>query len=209
MEGARFPRSLEGRALHTEADEAHEAAPGSRHASPMRDLLLDVIDRLGGVVSRRQLLAWGVDPGKIDVAVWYGWHLIRVRNGWYARPSENREVLRAWRVGGRLTCSSALAFHDGADPGPVLHVEVPGWATQLRDPDDHRRRLTPEAPVVIHWARHPGPGGARAVSAEHAERVAAACGARSGAVAHPGTRAGSSGQTAQAAASSESASRIV
>ncbi|MEO6532253.1 MAG: hypothetical protein ABIO06_01635 [Pseudolysinimonas sp.] len=169
----------------------------------MRNLLLDVVDLQGGIVSRRQLRAWGVDHDAINVAAWYGRHLIRVRNGWFARPSENREVLRAWRVGGRLTCASALAFHDGVAPGPVLHIEVPGWATQLRDPDNHRKRLGPEAAVVIHWARHPGPGTARAVTAEYAERVAAACGVRSGAVTRSARR------PSQAAASSESASRIV
>lgn len=147
----------------------------------MRNLLLDVIDGQGGIASRRQLLAWGVDPGWIDVAAWYGRSVIRVRNGWFARPSENREVLRAWRVGGRLTCVSALAFHDGAEAGPVLHVEVPGWSTQLRDPDDHRKRLRPDTAVVVHWARHRGPGTRRAVSPEHAEAVAAVCGVRAGA----------------------------
>ena len=164
------------------------------------NLLLDVIDRQGGFVSRRQLLAWGVCPDSIDVAAWYGRSVIRVRKGWYARPSENREVLRAWRVGGRLTCVSALAFHAGAAAGPVLHVEVPASATQLRDPDSYRRRLDADAAVVIHWARRPGPGNRRAVDAGYAENVAAACGVRSGAV---------SRQRGQAAASSESASRIV
>ena len=114
----------------------------------MKNLLLEVIDRQGGIASRRQLLAWGLDPGWIDLAAWYGRSVIRVRNGWFARPSENREVLRAWRVGGRLTCVSALAFHDQVPAGPVLHVEVPGWATQLRDPDDRRTRLRPDAAVA-------------------------------------------------------------
>jgi len=160
-----------------------QAASGDLLASSTRklhrmDLLLDIIDRSGGVASKRQLMAWGLDAGWIDLAAWYGRHIIRVRHGWFARAGEHPEVLRAWRVGGRLTCVSALAFHEGegADPGPVLHVEVPGNACQLRDPDRPRKRLTLDAPVVIHWTRHPGPGTARAVTRDHAAQVAERCG---------------------------------
>ena len=139
-------------------------------------LLLNVIDGSGGLVSRRQLLAWGVDPGSIDVAAWYGRHVIRVRKGWYARAGESPDVIRAWRVGGRLTCVSALAHHADDDSGPVLHIEVPKHSCQLRDPDNGKRRLSPDAPVVIHWTRHPGPGTRRAVTEQHALAVAARCG---------------------------------
>jgi hypothetical protein len=139
-------------------------------------LLLQVIDGSGGLVSRRHLLAWGVDPGLIDLAAWYGRHIIRVRKGWYARAGEARDVIRAWRVGGRLTCVSALAHHAGGDGGPVLHVEVAKHSCQLRDPDNAKRRLSPDAPVVVHWTRHPGSGTRRAVSEQHALAVAARCG---------------------------------
>ena len=139
-------------------------------------LLLDVIDRLGGIVSRRQLRAWGVDSGTIDIAAWYGWHVIRVRKGWYARADEDPQVIRAWRVGGRLTCVSALAYHSQAPAGAVLHVEVANGSCQLRDPDRAKKRLGAEAPVVVHWARHPGPGSERAVTEAHALAVAARCG---------------------------------
>jgi hypothetical protein len=139
-------------------------------------LLLDVIDRLGGVVSRRQLRAWGVDDGAIDVAAWYGWAVIRVRKGWYARADEPPQVLRAWRMGGRLTCVSALEYHSGVAAGRVLHVEVANGSCQLRDPDDRKKRLGPDAPVVVHWTRHPGPGSERAVTESHALAVAARCG---------------------------------
>ena len=139
-------------------------------------LLLDVIDRAGGLASRRQLLVWGVDPGLIDLAAWYRRHVIRVRKGWYARVGESPDVIRAWRVGGRLTCVSALAHHAGGDSGPVLHIEVPKRSCQLRDPDNARRRLSPDSPVVIHWTRHPGPGTRRAVTEQHALEVAARCG---------------------------------
>jgi hypothetical protein len=146
-------------------------------------LLLDTIDGLGGIVSRRQLLAWGVYPGTIDVAAWYGRSVIRVRKGWYARAGESPDVVRAWRVGGRLTCVSALAFHENADSGPVLHIEVDAHSTQLRDPDNARKRLGPDAAVVLHWTRYPGPGDPRSVTEQHAEAVAAVCGTRGAGVA--------------------------
>ena len=150
------------------------------------DLLLATIDNHQGLASRQELMVNGVNPGWIDVAAWYGWHVMRVRKGWYARPSEPREVLRAWRVGGRLTCVSAAAFHDGAAPGPVLHIEVAKAAVRLRDPDDHRRRLGTDAAVVIHWTRHPGPGDRRAVSHDHAQAVAALCGVHGAGVSRTG-----------------------
>ncbi|HEY4224218.1 MAG TPA: hypothetical protein VGM70_00210 [Pseudolysinimonas sp.] len=148
-------------------------------------LLLDTIDRLGGIVSRRQLLAWGVDPGTIDLAAWYGWFVIRVRKGWYARADESSDVLRAWRVGGRLTCVSALAYHAGEADGAVLHVEVVNGSCQLRDPDNATKRLGPDARVIVHWTRHPGPGTERAVTEMHAVAVAAVCGTRGAGVARP------------------------
>ena len=153
----------------------------AEHRTRMK-LLLETIDRLGGLVSRRQLLAWGVDSGTIDVASWYGRQVMRVRKGWFARSDEPHEVIRAWRVGGRLTCVSALAYHAGEPCGPVLHVEVAGHACQLRDPDNAKRRLGPDAPIVVHWTRHPGPGTRRAVTLQHAASVAAACGTHSAGV---------------------------
>ncbi len=138
--------------------------------------IIQAIDECGGFASRWQLRSWGVSSDAIDVAAWYGRGIIRVRKGWYARADEDEEVIRAWRVGGRLTCVSAIAFHEGAPKPPVLHVEVPANSPRLRDPDKRRRPLGPEAAVVVHWTRYPGPGNVRAVSVEHAELSASACG---------------------------------
>jgi hypothetical protein len=82
----------------------------------------------------------------------------------------------------RLTCISAVEFHEGLEPGPVLHIEVPAGAVRLRDPDDRRRRLGSSSAVVVHWTRHPGPGDRRAVTASHAEAVVAVCGVHGAAV---------------------------
>jgi len=147
------------------------------------NLLLATIDNHEGLASRRELLVNGVYPDWIDVGAWYGRHIIRVRKGWYARPTERRDVIRAWRVGGRLTCVSAVEYHEGVEPGPVLHVEVPANAVRLRDPDDRRRRLASDSAVVVHWTRHPGPGDRRAVDATHAEAVVAVCGVHGAGVA--------------------------
>ncbi len=168
--------------------------------------IVEAIERLGGVASRWQLRSRGVSADALDVAAWYGRSIIRVRKGWYARADENPDAIRACRVGGRLTCVSAIAFHDGSAPPPALHVEVPANAPRLRDPDDPRKRLGPDSPVVVHWTRHPGPGDARAVTAAHAEAVAAACGVHAAGV--PGRTAQGRGR-AQAASARSSASRIV
>ncbi|HEY4225690.1 MAG TPA: hypothetical protein VGM70_07740 [Pseudolysinimonas sp.] len=139
-------------------------------------LLLDAIERHQGLASRHEVLMSRILPAWFDLSVRYGRGVIRVRKGWYARSDERPDVLRAWRVGGRLTCVSAAAFHAGVPAGPVLHVEVPAGAVRLRDPDHADRRLQPDAAVVVHWTRHPGPGDRRAVGVEHAEAVAALCG---------------------------------
>jgi hypothetical protein len=112
------------------------------------NLLHSVIEGYGGIASRRELVVNGVYPGWIDLAAWYRREVIRVRNGWFARTTERRDVIRAWRVGGRLTCVSAIEYHAGLEP----------------------------AAVVVHWTRHPGPGDRRSVAAEHAEAVVAGCG---------------------------------
>ena len=162
-------------------------------------ILLDAIERLGGAAYRWELRASGVSADLIDLAARYRRDVVRVRKGLYAAVGEDREVLRAWRAGGRLTCISALAFHDGVQAPPTLHLEVPANTPRLRDPDRRRERLAPDAPVVVHWARYPGPGDRRSVSAEHAEAVASACGVRAGAV----------GRRSQGAVSRACASRIV
>lgn len=142
--------------------------------------LARVIHELGGIAKRAELLQNGVDRDELDVAAWYQWHIVRVRRGWYASPGEDPAVMRAWRVGGRLTCVSALAHHQRAQHGPVLHVEIPAGSSRLRDPDDMRRALGPEARVVLHWAREPGPGDRRAVTAAHAAAIASVCGVSAG-----------------------------
>ncbi len=168
--------------------------PG-QHES-MRKLFAD-IERLGGLASSRELRSLGHDRWSIEIPLLYG-NLVRVRHGWFALPGEHVEIMRAWRVGGRLACLSALAWHGGRPFPAELHVEVPGNAARLRSPDDARRSLGAHEPVVVHWARRPGDGDRRSVGVRAAWAAATRC-----AVATCCDAA----TTAQAA--SESASRIV
>ncbi len=163
----------------------------------MRKVLRD-LENLGGLASYRELLALGNDRWDIEIPVMYG-RLLRVRQGWFSLPGEHAEVVRAWRVGGRLACLSALAWHEGRPMPPDLHVEVPANTARLRSPDDARRPLGGGERVVVHWARRPGSGDRRAVGVGDAWAAATRCNAASvrAAAGDPQT------------AASESASRIV
>ena len=126
-----------------------------------------------------------------------------------------RHVIQAIERFGGLACRWQLrAFGVSADEIDVAahygrHVirVRKGWYARADENRDviracRREPLRPDSPVVVHWTRHPGPGDSRAVTAAHAEAVAAACGVHAAGV--PARR-----PRAQAAASSESASRIV
>ena len=75
--------------------------------------------------------------------------LERVIRGWYCRPGADRGAVRAMRLGGRISCVSALALLGGwLPPDAGLHVGFPSHASGRRlahqgAPDD----------VVAHW--HP------------------------------------------------------
>jgi very-short-patch-repair endonuclease len=75
--------------------------------------------------------------------------LERVIRGWYCRPGADRGAVRAMRLGGRISCVSALALHGGwLPPDAGLHVGFPSHASG-------RRMATRPAPegTVLHW--HP------------------------------------------------------
>ncbi|MFZ2963797.1 MAG: hypothetical protein WA006_03840 [Rhodoglobus sp.] len=129
---------------------------------------------LGGLASLGELLARGHWRERIDIAVMHR-KIIRVRKGWYALADEAEAVIRAWRVGGRLACRSAVAFHTGTDDVDTLHVEVPANAARLRSPNYAKRRLGHDDGVVVHWVSNPGGGPRRAVPLERALRQAERC----------------------------------
>jgi very-short-patch-repair endonuclease len=79
---------------------------------------------MADVISSRRLREAGLSTHAIARRVRDG-SLIRLRRGMYARPGVADEVADAVRVGGKLTCVSALAFHGvWTMPHPDLHVLV-------------------------------------------------------------------------------------
>ncbi len=131
---------------------------------------------LGGIARTRDLRAMGMSDQDIRFAVGYG-NLRRVRNGWYTLPGVDARLIEAVRLGGRLACVSALAFHadGGADaaassPGDgCVHIEVPA---NVPTP-----RAARAAGARIHWARTPSPGTNALVDRDTAVRQARECSA--------------------------------
>lgn len=105
-------------------------------------------------------------------SVVYG-SLIRIREGLYCGPDLPHEAVRALRVGGRLACVSALAFHGRAPEPELLHVVVAANTPRLRDPDTGKPGRSPK--TVIHWSRRQLAGDRIAVSVDGARRQAARC----------------------------------
>jgi very-short-patch-repair endonuclease len=111
-------------------------------SAPARDgiLTLAMLERDGVGASRRSALIASGD-------------LMRLRNGWFATRNANPEQLRAVRLGGRLTCVSALRQHRlWVMPDSRLHVAVNGNASRLRSPDDRRKSWQDRSDVCLHWA---------------------------------------------------------
>ncbi|TXN31526.1 type IV toxin-antitoxin system AbiEi family antitoxin domain-containing protein [Lacisediminihabitans profunda] len=146
--------------------------------------VLTIIRELGGIARLSELASHGYSPEIIGMLVDYG-RIIRVRKGWYAITDTDDALLRAWRVGGRLACVSALAHHGLGEPDPLaLHVSVSRTASRLRTAHDYRERLAehPDPAIIVHWTRRPVLGDRRAVDAEFAREQAALC--RSSGAAH-------------------------
>lgn len=102
-------------------------------------LTLSALERLGLTASRRsEMLAIGA--------------LLRLRNGWFAMPGADEEQMRAVRIGGRLTCVSALRQYGlWVMPDSRLHVGVRPNAARLRSPDDRHKRWRARPDVCLHW----------------------------------------------------------
>ncbi|MBW4042327.1 MAG: hypothetical protein HIU86_09400 [Acidobacteria bacterium] len=95
-----------------------------------------------------ELRAEGYDVERIRAEI-AGGALERVIRGWYCRPGADRGAVRAMRLGGRISCVSALALHGGwLPPDAGLHIGFPSHASGRR----MARRTAPEG-TVAHW--HP------------------------------------------------------
>ncbi|MCS5719014.1 DUF559 domain-containing protein [Herbiconiux sp. CPCC 205763] len=114
--------------------------------------LYGILARLGGVASTAQLSAAGVATNDVKNAVARG-DVERLRRGWVALPGAPESVVRAVRVGGRVSCLSVLrpaGLWCATDHR--LHIRVPADATRLSSPHDRRVPLgRPERfGVVVH-----------------------------------------------------------
>lgn len=123
--------------------------------------LLNAIDELGGITTRRDLLRRGFTGYQLTVAVRAG-IVRRVRQGHYALANADIEGLAAVRLGGRLGCLSATkTFGLWAGSDECVHVTLPANAARLRTNVPLRGRdvaLTPDRfrlPVVLHWSDVP------------------------------------------------------
>lgn len=128
----------------------------------------DALEKLGGIGSRSELLLLGCWDDVVDLALYYG-RIHRVRRGWYALPEAPEDAVRAFRVGGRLACVSALAHHADSvtPPAEPIHVQVERGSSRLRLPS--------ESVVVLHWSRRRLEGTRLAVSAAVAHRQSEVC----------------------------------
>jgi very-short-patch-repair endonuclease len=108
---------------------------------------------LGGIAQKQQLVALGATGYSLTAAVRSG-SVFRARHGWYSTIPASEEVLRAVRVGGRLTGLSAIRELGGWAWGSgTLHVSVPRNGARHRSQWNSTVRLSaaPRTGVVLHW----------------------------------------------------------
>lgn len=132
----------------------------------------------GRVWSRAELRAAGLSPKAITKAVRDG-SIRRLRRDHYVAGQTDTHADRAVRLGGRVTCASALATCGAfvLDDGR-LHVQVRRGASRLRSAGDRRvawnRRAEPA--VRLHWTDEKEPCPDRdSVSLADAVRAFAQC----------------------------------
>ncbi|HEY4152004.1 MAG TPA: DUF559 domain-containing protein [Pseudolysinimonas sp.] len=117
---------------------------------------LSVIAERGGLAATHELTADGFSRAALTRDL-QGGRIVRVRQGWYAAATTPAVLLHAARVGGRLSCVSALdATGIWAATDGKLHVAADPNSCRLRSPHDSRRRRSPRDALVVHWRAHPG-----------------------------------------------------
>jgi very-short-patch-repair endonuclease len=111
------------------------------------------IRRRGGLAATFELHEDGHGRAALSAAAASG-AVIRVRQGWYATPEIDPTLLEAVRVGGRLTCLSALDYYGyWTYPTADLHVAVDPHACRLRSRRSKITRLVDvDRPRTrVHW----------------------------------------------------------
>jgi very-short-patch-repair endonuclease len=100
----------------------------------------------------QQLRAAGVTKRRTAEGVAAG-ELLVVRRGHYAVAGTPAPLVRAARVGGVVTASTAAAeLRLWTPPDARLHVAVPRGAGRLHDPDDPALPFRRRPDVCIHWS---------------------------------------------------------
>lgn len=125
----------------------------SFHDAVLMPDIAEIVDSLGGLAQKQQLVARGARDLDLTRAVRAG-EVGRARQGWYTTLPETDLRVRAVRVGGRLTGISAIIQADGWVLGEYpLHVSVRDNAARLRSQHNRRVRFNVGAPggVVLHW----------------------------------------------------------
>jgi very-short-patch-repair endonuclease len=140
------------------------ASPPQKHrVGDYRRMHLETaVTRLGGLAATHELYRAGATRWMLSHAARTG-RLIRVRQGWYCLPDTPEALVRAARVGGRLSCIAG-AKHHGLDVRgiPPLHICVGPHDSRLRSERQKAVRLRddPAPGTVVHWV-HSTPGGTR------------------------------------------------
>ena len=114
--------------------------------------------------TRAELFAEGLTSRDITRAVQSG-ELIRARRDRYLPGDTPDAVVRAVRVGGRLTCLSLLQLLEVfVLANSLLHVHLSPNATRLRTPHNRAKRLRPaRSPKTrLHWRELPESAGSAA-----------------------------------------------
>jgi very-short-patch-repair endonuclease len=105
----------------------------------------------GGIVTLASLERQGFTTRRRSDLLACG-DLIRLRNGWFAARGADNDRMRAVRLGGRLTCVSALRQYGiWVMPDSRHHVAVNRNASRLRSPDNRHDRWRDRADVCLHW----------------------------------------------------------
>jgi very-short-patch-repair endonuclease len=139
------------------------------------------------VFSTAELRAEGLTRAGIGTAIRLG-HLIRTRRGFYVHADTPDIIVRALRVGGRLTCLSLLSLMGiFVLRNEKVHVHLPRSASRMRSPHNQKVRLESRRTrgVRLHWLPliDPVPRGATCVEVIDALAHAVLCQAPRAAIA--------------------------
>lgn len=118
--------------------------------------ITESIRRRGGLAATFELYGDGHTRAGLSAAAASGL-IIRVRQGWYSTPDIHPSFLEAARVGGRLTCLSALDLQGyWSFPTTDLHVAVAPGACRLRTRRSKTTRLSDviRPQTTVHWRDH-------------------------------------------------------